>query len=75
MARTTIAVDSATRDALTAVAKRPGGNASLDDALRSLLWEHECRESLARLDADPQLREDYRRESQEWAELDVAVTE
>lgn len=62
MSKTTIAVQAATRDALTAVCKQLGST-SMDEALRSLIWEHECMESLARLDADPEALADYRRET------------
>ena len=74
MARTTIAVEAATRDKLARIAASQGG-VSLDEALRTLIYEHECAEALRRLDADPVALADYRREAQEWAEVDVQVAE
>lgn len=74
MPRTTIAVESATRDRLAGRAKAMGG-VSLDEALQALLFEHECAEALARLDADPAQLRDYREQARAWAELDVPVTE
>lgn len=74
MSRTTIAVETTTRDALTAVAAKLGST-SMDDTLRSLLWEHDCNEALARLDADPETLAAYRDEAQKLAEADVTVYE
>ena len=74
MPRTTIAVESATRDRLAGRAKAMGG-VSLDEALQALLFEHECAEALTRLDADPAQLQKYRAEAQAWAELDVRVVE
>lgn len=74
MSRTTIAVETATRDRLAGRAKAMGG-VSLDEALRALLFEHECAEAFARLDADPEQLESYRREAQAWAELDIQIVE
>jgi hypothetical protein len=61
MSDTTIRVDTTRRDALARMAAER--NESMDAALRRLLWEHECLESLARLDADPEALADYQAES------------
>jgi hypothetical protein len=48
---------------------------TLDDALAVLLFEHESRRALARLAADPEMADDYLRESSELAEVDTQVAE
>jgi hypothetical protein len=72
MARTTIAVETATRDALMALCASMG-SASMDEAVRVLIFEHECAEALSRLDADPAALADYRAAGESLAEVDVEV--
>lgn len=73
MSQTTIRVQTTQRDALARVAAER--NESLDAALRRLLWEHDCMESLARMDADPVGLAEYRAEAEALAEVDVDVTD
>lgn len=55
--QTSIRVDVAQRDALARVAAER--QESQDQALRRLIWEHDCATSLARLEADPVALYDY----------------
>lgn len=73
--RTSMRVSQENRDRLARIARLVGGNSSLDDALSVLLFEYESRIALARLAADPELADDYLAESQQFAEVDVAVLE
>lgn len=61
------------RDALARIAADEMGGVSLDEALRVILFQHQAAVAVARLEADPEALADYRREAQEWAELDVRV--
>lgn len=61
MAQTTIRVETEHRDALARVAAER--NETLDQALRRVLWEHDCQVSAARLAADPEAQADYDRET------------
>ena len=74
MAKTTISVDTSTRNALADCAKALG-DVSMDAALRALLFRWACYEAFGVLDADPAMLADYRAEAQQLAEVDVAVTE
>lgn len=71
MKRTTIAVDTSTRDALAAVAQQ--SKISMDEALRTMILSYQCQQALERLDADPEALAEYRAEAQAWAELDAEV--
>ncbi len=65
-------VDRSNRDTLARIAADLGG-VSLDEALRVVLFEHECLASYARLSDDPDSRADYRAEAAELADVDVTV--
>ncbi|MTD57765.1 hypothetical protein [Amycolatopsis pithecellobii] len=73
--QTSMRVDQANRDRLARIAETELGGATLDDALGVLLFEHESRRALARLAADPEMADDYLRESSELADVDTEVTE
>jgi hypothetical protein len=51
------------------------GGVSLDEALRILVFEHECLASYARLVDDSDSLADYRAEAAQLGEVDVAVAE
>jgi hypothetical protein len=70
MADTTIKVKTTTRDKLAALAAATGS--TLDEALQTLIWEHECDQALRRLDADPAMLAEYRAEAGAIAEATVA---
>lgn len=57
MSQTTIRVDTAQREALARVAAER--QESQDAALRRLIWEHDCRESIVQLQADPDAYASY----------------
>lgn len=61
MSQTTIRVDTTHRDALARVAAER--HETLDAALARLVWEHDCRESLAAVEADPEALADYENET------------
>lgn len=67
-------VDKRNRDALATIAADELGGASLDEALRVLLFEHRSRLAYARLMADPAACADYLREAAALAEADVEVS-
>lgn len=73
--QTSMRVTQENRDRLARIAEAELGGKSLDDALSVLLFEHESRQALARLAADPDMADDYLRESAELAEVDVEVPE
>ncbi|HVW44133.1 MAG TPA: hypothetical protein VHC18_22555 [Amycolatopsis sp.] len=73
--QTSMRVARENRDRLARIAESELGGATLDDALRVLLFEHESRRALARLAADPDMAEDYLLESSELAEVDTEVAE
>lgn len=73
--QTTMRVSPPNRDALARIAEEELGGVSLDEALRIVLFERDTEAALARLNADEEAREDYRREAQGLAETDVAVRE
>lgn len=74
MSQTTIRVDSTRRDALARVAaERPGD--TMDQALARLVWEHDCRASLARLETDPQALADYETEQHHLGDAATEVIE
>lgn len=69
MKPTTIRVDVATRDRLARIADDEFHTASLGEALRRLIDEHEMQQvhaAYARLQADPQAWEEYQAELAEW---------
>lgn len=53
--QTSMRVAQENRDRLARIAESELGGATLDDALRVLLFEHESRRALARLAADPEM--------------------
>ncbi len=67
-------VDVAHRDALAAIATHELGGASLDEALRVVLFEHQTRRALARLAADPDAAAGYVAEAEGLADVDVLPT-
>jgi len=71
--QTSMRVDRSNRDALARIAAEELGGVSLDEALRIVLFEHECLASYARLSDDPDSLADYRAEAAELADVDVAV--
>lgn len=73
MSQTTIRVDTTRRAALARVAAER--HETMDEALDRLIWEHDCAESLARLDADPVALAEYQAEAFTLAEVDVAVVD
>lgn len=73
--QTSMRIAQENRDRLARIAETELHGGSLDDALSMLLFEHESRRALARLAADPEMADDYLRESTELAEVDVEVTE
>lgn len=73
--QTSMRVTQETRDALARVASEELGGVSLDEALRTVLFEHETRAALARLAADPQQWAEYQRETKQVAEDGLEVRE
>lgn len=73
--QTSMRVSAENRDALAKIAEDELGGASLDEALRVVLFEHQTHAALARLAADPAMADDYLSEAQELADVDVAVKE
>ncbi len=73
--QTSMRVDKSNRDALARIAARELGGVSLDEALRILVFEHECLASYARLVDDSDSLADYRAEAAQLGEVDVAVAE
>ncbi len=73
--KTSMRVEAANRDALARIADRELGGVTLDEALRSVLFEHQTRAALARLAADPDAHEGYLSEAQSLGELDTSVVE
>ncbi len=71
--QTSMRVDRSNRDALARIAAEELGGVSLDEALRIVLFEHECLASYARLSDDPDSLADYRAEAAQLADVDVAV--
>jgi hypothetical protein len=71
---TTIRVSAESRDALAQIASDMKSS-SLEEALRTILFEHQSRMALARLAADPDAAGSYLAESAQLAEVDVAVKE
>jgi hypothetical protein len=71
--QTSMRVSVEARDALARIASDELGGVSLDEALRIILFQHQTAAAVVRLEADPEALADYRREAQEWAELDVRV--
>jgi hypothetical protein len=72
--QTSIRVTAANRDALARIAEDELGGASLDEALRVVLFEHHTRVALARLASNPEMADDYLSEATGLAEVDVTVT-
>lgn len=63
------------RDSLARIAATELGGASLDEALRVVLFEHQSRVALARLATDPDATYSYLAETAQLAEVDTAVQE
>lgn len=72
---TTMRVSKRNRDALARLAESEYRGATLDDALRSLLFEHETRAAFARLEADSEALREYQEEALRLAEVDIEVGE
>ena len=72
---TTLRVSKENRDALARIAKSELDGASLDEALKTLLFERRVARDMARLRANPEELADYRREAREVVEADVEVRE
>jgi hypothetical protein len=70
--QTTMRVSEESRDTLARIARTEYGGATLDEALRRVLFEHDALASVQRLAADPQALAEYRAEAGAWAELDMA---
>lgn len=68
-------IDAANRDALASIAANELGGVSLDNALRTVLFEHATRAALARLATDPKARAGYLREAATLADVDPLVLE
>jgi hypothetical protein len=64
-----------TRDTLARIATEELGGVSLNEALATVLFEHESRLALARLASDPDELDSYRREATELADVDITVDE
>ncbi len=64
-----------TRNAVARIATEELGGVSLDEALATVLFEHESRQALARLAEDPNELDSYRAEAAELAEVDITVGE
>ncbi|MGH3433712.1 MAG: hypothetical protein ACRDQB_12840, partial [Thermocrispum sp.] len=60
-------------DRLARIAESELNGGTLDEALSVLLFEHESRQALKRLAADPEMAEDYLVESRELADIDIEV--
>lgn len=73
--QTSMRVTPENRDALARIAATELDGATLDEALRVVLFEHHSRAALARLAADPDAAKSYLAESEQLAEVDVAVRE
>jgi len=73
--QTSMRVSPANRDALAKIAATELGGASLDEALRVLVFEHQSRVGLTRLAADPDAWRQYQAESATLAEVDADVRE
>lgn len=73
--QTSMRLTQETRDALARVASEELGGVSLDEALRTVLFEHETRAALARLAADPQQWREYQQETKQVAEGGIEVSE
>jgi ribosomal protein L12E/L44/L45/RPP1/RPP2 len=69
--QTTLRVSVEARDTLARIAADELGGVSLDEALRIVLFHYQAAVAIARVEADPEALADYRREAQEWAELEV----
>lgn len=73
--QTSMRVAQENRDRLSQIAESELNGGTLDEALSVLLFEHESRQALKRLAADPEMTDDYLVESRELAEVDVEVAE
>lgn len=73
--KTSMRIDAENRDALARIAETELGGASLDEALRIVLFEHQTRAALARLAAAPDERDEYVSEATDLADVDASVVE
>lgn len=73
--QTTMRVAVESRDALARIAQDELGGASMDEALKVVLFEHQTHAALARLAANPAAAQSYLQEAAELAEADVEVRE
>lgn len=69
--QTSLRATSGNRDALAQIAVTELGGASLDEALRVVLVEHQSRAAVARLFADPEVTGSYLAEGARLAEVAV----
>ena len=73
--QTSMRVTPENRDSLAQIAATQLGGASLDEALRVVLFEYQSRAALARLATDPDATGSYLAETAQLAEVDTAVQE
>lgn len=71
--QTTIRVEATQRDRLARVAAEH--DETMGQALDRLIWEHECRESYARLAADDEALADYEAETDRLGNAATEVVE
>lgn len=73
--KTTISVSRQTRDQLASIAEREMPGATMDEALRVILFQHETSLAVARLEADPGALADYQDEMIKLADADPVIYE
>ena len=71
---TSIRVYKDSRDQLAEIAKELGG-VSLDEALRTVLWQRKALQDIRRLEENPEELADYRDEAGRWAEDESSVVD
>lgn len=71
--KTTISVSRENRDRLARIAEQELSGASMDEALRVILFQHETYRDIARLEADPDALADYQAEMSALADRDQVV--
>lgn len=72
---TTISVSRQTRDRLARIAKDELRGASMDEALKVILFQHESSNAIARLNADPEALADYQHDMADLADRDQVIHE
>lgn len=73
--KTTISVSRQTRDQLASIAEREMPGATMDEALRVILFQHETSLAVARLEAEPEALADYQGEMIKLADADSVIYE